>query len=93
MAAAFLGVEHFRAEAIAPVQNKIGKALIEPRLRNVLAQPSSTIMPLRLMDEGAIVICICRKAGSGRGSPICSAFDSLGIGKRRFTLSIAPVSV
>jgi hypothetical protein len=27
----------FRAEAISPIQNKIGKALIEPRLRNMLA--------------------------------------------------------
>ena len=44
---------HFRAEAISPIQNKIGKALIEPRLRNMLAQPKSTITLRRLMDEGA----------------------------------------
>ena len=49
--------DHFRAEAISPIQNKIGKALIEPRLRNMLAQPRSTITLRRLMDEGAIVIC------------------------------------
>src|SRR5271169_6668945 len=44
----------FRTEAIAPIQNKIGKALMEPRLRNMLAQPKSTITFRRLMDEGAI---------------------------------------
>src|SRR5437879_3043424 len=49
--------DHFRAEAISPIQNKIGKALIEPRLRNMLAQPRSTITLRRLMDEGEIVIC------------------------------------
>ena len=35
--------DSFRAEAIAPIQNKIGKALMVPRLRNMLAQPKSTI--------------------------------------------------
>jgi Helicase HerA, central domain len=49
--------DHFRTEAISPIQNKIGKALIEPRLRNMLAQPRSTITLRRLMDERAIVIC------------------------------------
>src|SRR5205085_8602160 len=29
----------FRVEAIAPIQNKIGKALMVPALRNMLAQP------------------------------------------------------
>jgi hypothetical protein len=59
--------DHFRAEAISPIQNKIGKALIEPRLRNMLAQPSSTITLRRLMDEGAIVICNLAKGRLGEG--------------------------
>jgi hypothetical protein len=59
--------DHFRAEAISPIQNKIGKALIEPRLRNMLAQPSSTITLRRLMDEGAIVICNLSKGRLGEG--------------------------
>src|ERR1700733_12095088 len=57
--------DHFRAEAISPIQNKIGKALIEPRLRNMLAQPSSTITLRRLMDEGAIVVCNLSKGRLG----------------------------
>jgi hypothetical protein len=58
----------FRAEAISPIQNKIGKALIEPRLRNMLAQPRSTITFRRLMDEGAIVICNLSKGGLGEST-------------------------
>jgi hypothetical protein len=59
--------DRFRAEAIAPIQNKVGKALIEPRLRNMLAQPSSTITLRRLMDEGAIVVCNLSKGQLGEG--------------------------
>src|SRR4051794_15682021 len=60
--------ERFRAEAISPIQNKIGKALIEPRQRNMLAQPTSTITLRRLMDEGAIVICNLAKGRLGEGT-------------------------
>ena len=60
--------DHFRAEAISPIQNKIGKALIEPRLRNMLAQPRSTITLRRLMDEGAVVICNLAKGRLGEGT-------------------------
>jgi hypothetical protein len=60
--------DSFRAEAISPIQNKIGKALIDPRLRNMLAQPRSTISLRRLMDEGAIVICNLSKGGLGEGT-------------------------
>jgi hypothetical protein len=59
--------DHFRAEAISPIQNKIGRALIEPRLRNMLAQPKSTITLRRLMDEGALVICNLSKGQLGEG--------------------------
>jgi hypothetical protein len=58
----------FRAEAISPIQNKVGKALIDPRLRNMLAQPRNTITFRRLMDEGAIVICNLAKGQLGEGT-------------------------
>jgi hypothetical protein len=59
--------DRFRAEAIAPIQNKIGKALIEPRLRNMLAQPRSTMTLRRLMDDGAILVCNLSKGQLGEG--------------------------
>ncbi|MBV9858884.1 MAG: type IV secretion system DNA-binding domain-containing protein [Alphaproteobacteria bacterium] len=54
-----------RAETLSPIQNKIGRVLIEPRLRNMLAQPASTITMRRLIDEGAIVICNLSKGRIG----------------------------
>lgn len=60
--------DNFRREAIAPIQNKIGKALMTPSLRNMLAQPRSTITPRRLMDEGAIVICNLSKGALGEST-------------------------
>ena len=58
----------FRAEAVAPIQNKIGKALMAPSLRNMLAQPRSTLNFRRLMDEGAIVICSLAKGSLGEST-------------------------
>lgn len=60
--------DSFRNEAISPIQNKIGKALIAPALRNMLAQPKSTVTFRRLMDEGAIVICNLAKGGLGEST-------------------------
>jgi len=57
-----------RAEAISPIQDKIGKALMVPSLRNMLAQPKSTITFRRLMDEGAIVICNLAKGALGEST-------------------------
>jgi Helicase HerA, central domain len=56
---------HFRGEAVAPIQNKVGKALMVPRLRNMLAQPQSTITLRRLIDAGAIVVCNLAKGKLG----------------------------
>jgi Helicase HerA, central domain len=58
----------FRVEAIAPIQNKIGKALMVPSLRNMLAQPTSTITLRRLMDERAIVIVNLSKGALGEST-------------------------
>lgn len=60
--------DSFRTEAISPIQNKIGKALMVPSLRNMLAQPRSTITLRRLMDEGAIVICNLSKGALGEST-------------------------
>ena len=60
--------EGFRTEAISPIQNKVGKVLMEPRLRNMLAQPKSTITPRTLMDRGAIVVCNLSKGGLGEST-------------------------
>ena len=60
--------DSFRTEAIAPIQNKVGKALMVPRLRNMLSQPKSSITLRRLMDERAILICNLSKSALGEST-------------------------
>lgn len=76
-----------RIEAISPIQNKIGKALMVPALRNVLAQPRSTITFRRLMDEGAIIVCDLSKGRLGEstahllGALIVTAFAQAALSR------------
>ena len=42
----------FRAEAIVPIQNKVGAFLSNPILRGIVTQPKSTFDLRRVMDEG-----------------------------------------
>ncbi len=85
--------DHFRSEAISPIQNKIGKALIEPRLRNMLAQPSSTITLRRLMDEGAIVICNLSKGRLGEGvAHLLGALLTTAIAQAALSRADVPIS-
>jgi hypothetical protein len=78
---------HFRVEAIAPIQNKVGKALMVPRLRNMLAQPHSSVTLRRLMDDGAIVICNLAKGRLGEsishllGALLTSAFAQAALSR------------
>lgn len=58
----------FRAEAIAPILNKLGKVLADNRLRNIVAQPRSTIDLRRIMDEGRILIVNLAKGPLGEGT-------------------------
>ena len=46
----------YRADAIAPVQSKIGALLADPRLRRILTEPLQPLRFRRLMDEGRILL-------------------------------------
>lgn len=46
----------FQAEAIAPIQNKVGQFLSHPRLRQILGTPRSSLDLRRIMDEGRVLI-------------------------------------
>lgn len=48
--------QRFRAEAIAPVQNKVGQFLMSPVVRHVFGQERSTIDPRVMMDRRWIFI-------------------------------------
>ena len=45
-----------RAEAIAPIQNKVGAFLADPTLRRILTTPERPLQLRRIMDEGKILI-------------------------------------
>jgi hypothetical protein len=58
----------FRSEATSPILNKLGKVLADNRLRNIVAQPKSTIDVRRMMDEGRILIVNLAKGPLGEGT-------------------------
>src|SRR3989454_9447359 len=55
----------FRAEAIAPIQNKVGEFLVNPILRNIVGQPKSAFDLRRVMDEGKILLVNLAKGKIG----------------------------
>src|SRR5712691_4932276 len=55
----------FRAEAIAPIQNKVGEFLVNPILRSIVGQPRSAFNLRRVMDEGKILLVNLAKGKIG----------------------------
>ena len=55
----------FRAEAISPIQNKVGQFLSSSLIRNIVAQPRSTINLRAVMDEGKILVLNLAKGRIG----------------------------
>lgn len=55
----------FRAEAIAPIQNKVGAFLANPRLYKILSQPKSSFDLRRVMDGGKILLVNLAKGKIG----------------------------
>ncbi|MCC7537523.1 MAG: DUF87 domain-containing protein [Deltaproteobacteria bacterium] len=61
----------FRAEVVAPVQNKIGGLLSNPVVRGLVDQPKAMLPFRKLMDEGRIVVA---NLSTGRIGEAASAF-------------------
>jgi CxxC-x17-CxxC domain-containing protein len=57
--------ERFRSEAISPIQNKVGQFLSSAIVRNIVAQPKSTIDMKDIMDNGKILIINVSKGRIG----------------------------
>ena len=57
----------FTAEAMSPVQNKIGALLSPPILRNIIGQPKSTIDLAAIMNGRRVLIANLSKATLGEG--------------------------
>ena len=50
-------------ETLAPIWNKLGAFAAYPRVRRVVGQPKSTVDPVRIMDEGHILLVDLSGAG------------------------------
>lgn len=55
----------FRAEAIAPIQNKVGAFLADPRLHAILSQPKSSFDTREIMDGGKLFLVNLAKGRIG----------------------------
>jgi hypothetical protein len=66
--------EHYpprlRAEACAPVQNKLGALLSDPTLHRILVQPSVDLHFRTLMDEGSVLLVNVSKGRLGEESAL-----------------------
>lgn len=57
--------ERLRAEAIAPIQNKVGAFFANPLLARILTAPRSTVDLRRLMDDGKVLLVNLAKGKLG----------------------------
>lgn len=74
-----------RAEALAPVQNKVGSFLAHPRLRQILCEGSESTDLRRLMDTGGVLVVNLSKGRLGEdatalfGALLVSTLARLGL--------------
>ena len=55
----------FRAEAVAPIQNKVGQFVSHPILRGILDRTERTLDLRRVLDEGRVLLCNLSKGRLG----------------------------
>ncbi|MCD9187016.1 MAG: TraM recognition domain-containing protein [Pyrinomonadaceae bacterium] len=73
--------ERLRAEAISPIQNKVGAFLAHPLLQKILTAPEKPLSLRKMMDEGKILLVNLAKGSVGEdtsnllGSLLISRFD------------------
>ncbi|MEG3147168.1 type IV secretion system DNA-binding domain-containing protein [Sphingomonas sp. RT2P30] len=60
--------DRFRAEVVAPIQNKLGALLTDPRLYRALVAPEQPISFRRLMDNGGVLLVNLAKGRLGEDS-------------------------
>lgn len=65
-------VKRNAGEVLGPIYNKLGAFATYPAVRRVVGQPRSTVDPLRVMNEGHILLCDLSGAGEDT-APILGA--------------------
>lgn len=62
--------ERLRAEAIAPLQNKVGAFLANPLLKKILTRPEKPLHLRKIMDEGRILLVNLAKGKIGEDTAL-----------------------
>ena len=82
-----------RAEAVAPIQNKLGALLTDPRLYRILVNPEKPLSFRRIMDTGGVLIVNLAKGRLGEdsanilGSMLASTIGLAGLSRAELPLS------
>lgn len=72
--------QKLQAEAVAPVQNKVGAFVSHPVLRNIVGQADARLDLRRVMDEGKILLCSVSKGRIGNdGSALLGSLLITGL--------------
>jgi hypothetical protein len=77
----------FRVEAIAPLQNKVGAFLADPRLRRILTAPRSSFDLRSVMDDGKTLLVNLSKGKIGEdaasllGALLVAQIGTTGLGR------------
>jgi hypothetical protein len=77
----------FRAEAISPIENKLGSFLVDPFVSRILTAPTSTFDPRDVMDQGKMLLVNLAKGRLGEapaslfGSLLVSALGLAGLAR------------
>lgn len=84
--------DRLRAEAVAPIQNKLGALLTDPRLFNILVAPAVDIHIRRLMDDGGVLLVNLAKGRLGEnGASVLGGLIVSTIGLAALSRADAPV--
>jgi hypothetical protein len=83
--------DRFRAEAIAPIQNKVGAFLADPLLYRILPAPRSSFDLRQIMDEGKLLLVNLAKGKIGEDTAaLLGAMLVASIGLAAFTRAEVP---
>lgn len=76
-----------RAEALAPIQNKVGQYLASPAVREILGHREGGLDLRRLMDEGKVLVAVLSKGKLGEatsallGALLVSGIETAALGR------------
>ncbi|MBO9501200.1 type IV secretion system DNA-binding domain-containing protein [Brevundimonas sp. A19_0] len=85
--------DRLRVEACAPIQNKLGALLTDPRLYRVLVAPERHIRFRKIMDEGGALVVNLAKGRLGEdGAALLGGFIASTIGLAGLSRADAPAA-